>query len=72
MCTGPKFYRLHSIASSTPHTSLHYVTKWENYLGLQLDAKDWSDIWTPNKSASQNVVALEANYKFPMHLVPNP
>lgn len=55
-----------------PHTSIHYAAKWERDLGLQLDAKDWTDIWESTKSAFQIIVALEMNYKVLMHwsLVP--
>lgn len=50
-----------------PLPSIHYVTKWENDLGFQLDVKDWTDIWEATKLASQNIVALETNYKVLMH-----
>lgn len=32
-------------------------------MGLQLNTKDWAEIWEATKSASQNIVALETNYK---------
>lgn len=49
---------------------LNEKVTWD--LGLQLEAKDWSEIWEATKSASQNRVALEMNYKVLMrwYLVP--
>ena len=40
-----------------------YVEKWERDLGLQLESSDWDKIWTTTKSSSQNIIALETNYK---------
>lgn len=55
-----------------PYISLHYAVKGERNLGLQIEAKDCSDIWAASKSASQNTVTLETNYKVLMcwYLVP--
>lgn len=40
-----------------------YVQKWEEDLGKTLESADWNLIWSVTKSASPNVLAVEANYK---------
>lgn len=50
-----------------------YARQWSKDLNIELEADDWSTIWTNTKNSSQNVVASEANYKVLMrwYLVPS-
>ena len=54
-------------------TKLPYVQKWESDLGIELNTSDWNQIWRNTKSASSNIIALEAGYKVLMrwYLVPS-
>lgn len=40
-----------------------YVQKWEGDLERTLETTEWNQIWLTTKSASPNILAIEANYK---------
>lgn len=42
---------------------LSYVQKWEEDLERTFDNSDWKQIWSTTKTASPNILAVEANYK---------
>lgn len=54
------YAQLISKSDSSPPT---YVAKWESDLGFSLETTKWDTIWTTTKSSSQNIAALETNYK---------
>lgn len=36
---------------------------WAADIGIQLEPKNWTDIWQSTKSSTVNILALETNYK---------
>lgn len=64
--------RLYSHLTSPPAILPSYAVQWFKDLAINLEAEDWVNIWANTKISSQNVVALEANYKVLMrwYLVP--
>ena len=64
--------RLYSHFTSDSTDPPLYAAQWSKDLQITLDREDWIGIWNRTKSSSQNIIALEANYKVLMrwYLVP--
>lgn len=64
--------RLYIHLTSPPANLPTYAAQWSKDLSIDLDAEDWSGIWSNAKILSHNVIAQEANYKVLMrwYLVP--
>lgn len=50
------------LTTTSSHLS-SYTTCWINDLNVSLEQEDWDDIWATTNSSSQNITAVETNYK---------